>query len=281
MADTHSSRIPSRISRRLREGRGQGEGADYKPYLTIRDVPSKGRSHRDVHLSGGRETHTLSDLEYRFSLIASWQLPITDLREQFPLPLEETRRIAEACGYHHPRNPRTKEDELVTTDIVLTVEESGERYQLPCSIKQSAALGSARTLEKLEIERQWWTKRGNSWVLVTEQQISSVYAENIHNLNKYRNISDRVPFTEQELAPVIDTLLEFVQSPGLTLSRATSACDSVLGLNPGDSLAIAFHLLATRRWHTDLRESLEPSRPLKLLSHPLPSSNDHADDSLR
>jgi hypothetical protein len=222
-----------------------------------------------------------SPLQNLCQLSTSWRLPITDLREQFPLPLEETRRIAEACGYHHPRNPRTKEDELVTTDIVLTVEESGERYQLPCSIKQSADLGSARTLEKLEIERQWWTRRGYSWVLVTEQEISSVYAENIHHLNNYRTISDRVPFTEQELAPVIDTLLEFVQRPGLTLSRAASACDSVWGLNPGASLAIAYHLLATRRWHIDLRESLEPSRPLELLSHPLPSSNDHADDSLR
>lgn len=271
MARDKPSRTHSRVDRRLREGRGQGEGADYQPYLTIRDVPSKGRSHRDMHLSGGRTMHFLSDLEYRFAIIANWQLPLHDLREQYPLPLEETRAIAERCGYRHPRHPRTKDDEPLTTDIVLTLRTSDEHYDLACSIKESAELGSARTLEKLEIERQWWIQRGTPWVLVTDQEISRAFAENIHHLNAYRTISDRVSPTEQEFTTVIDKLTEIVERHDVALSRACSSCDTALGLEPGASLAVAYHLLATRRWHTDLRVALDASRPLILLANPRPS----------
>lgn len=271
MARASSSRTQSRIDRRLREGRGQGEGAAYKPYLTIRDVPSKGRSHRDLDLSGGRTMHLLSDLEYRFAIIAGWQLPISDLREQYPLPLEETRAIADTCGYRHPRHPRTKDEGPLTTDIVLTLSASDGHYNLACSIKESVELGSARTLEKLDIERRWWIQRGTLWVLVTDQEISKTFAENIHHLNAYRTIADRVSLTEQELTGVICKLTEIVERHDVALSRACSDCDTSLGLESGASLAVAYHLLATRRWHTDLREPLDSSRPFKLLANPLPS----------
>lgn len=36
----------AKISRYLKEGRGQGELALYKPWLTVQDVPSMGRVHR-------------------------------------------------------------------------------------------------------------------------------------------------------------------------------------------------------------------------------------------
>lgn len=35
----------AKISRYIKEGRGQGELALYKPWLTIQDVPSSGRVH--------------------------------------------------------------------------------------------------------------------------------------------------------------------------------------------------------------------------------------------
>ncbi|WP_245233256.1 hypothetical protein [Paenibacillus maysiensis] len=35
-----------KIAKYLKEGKGQGEGKHYKPWLSIQDVPSSGRSHR-------------------------------------------------------------------------------------------------------------------------------------------------------------------------------------------------------------------------------------------
>lgn len=271
MVNQRRKRTQARIDRRLREGRGKGEGSDYKPYLSIRDVPSIGRSHRDIDLSGGRTTHYLSDLEYRFAAIACWLLPVRDLREQYPLPLEETRAIATACGYPHTRDPRTKEDDVATTDILLTLETPDGSRDLACSIKHSQELGGARTLEKLEIERRWWTRRGVPWVLVTEQEISQPLADNILNLRHYYRVDDRLSLTDEILAVLIDELSHIIARQDMPLSHAAFDCDERLGQPPGTSLTIAYHLLATRRWHTDLRQLLDPSRPLKLLPSPVPT----------
>ena len=47
----------------VREGRGQGAGANYKPWLRVSDVPSKGFSHR----IWGELTHRVHHLRKRRS----------------------------------------------------------------------------------------------------------------------------------------------------------------------------------------------------------------------
>jgi len=46
MAKANSSFSEVQIARRSKEGRGQGHGKDYIPWLTVQEVPSSGRSHR-------------------------------------------------------------------------------------------------------------------------------------------------------------------------------------------------------------------------------------------
>jgi hypothetical protein len=88
----------TRVQKYFSEGRGQGEGAEYKPWLTVFDVPSLGRVHRVAGLTTGRTHHLLSDGEYRYLLQCDWQPGITDIREQFPMDREVTYRIARALG---------------------------------------------------------------------------------------------------------------------------------------------------------------------------------------
>ena len=52
-----------RIAQFEKEGRGQGAKADYKPWLTIQEVPSFGRSTRLLGIHSGRIHHFLSDIE--------------------------------------------------------------------------------------------------------------------------------------------------------------------------------------------------------------------------
>ena len=59
--------MPSRVKnltgksmdRRLLDGRGQGEGATYQPWLKVTDVPSKGTSAVMTGWGHGREHHLL------------------------------------------------------------------------------------------------------------------------------------------------------------------------------------------------------------------------------
>ena len=81
----------AKIARFLKEGRGVGAGPNYTPWLTVQDVPSRGRSHRFEGRVTGRIHQLLSDLEYRALLIYDWSDAVSDIREQFPLDRDDTR----------------------------------------------------------------------------------------------------------------------------------------------------------------------------------------------
>lgn len=44
MSGSRYANTVSSIQRKLKEGRGLGRGKDYKPWLMVHDVPSRGRS---------------------------------------------------------------------------------------------------------------------------------------------------------------------------------------------------------------------------------------------
>src|SRR6266702_2207545 len=106
------------IQKRLKEGRGKGEGVEYKPWLTVRDVPSHGWSSRIMGWKTNRLHHALSSHEADYVYIGEWSKKIVDIREQYPLlPLENTLAIAESCGIKHPIHPKTKKPIVLTTDF--------------------------------------------------------------------------------------------------------------------------------------------------------------------
>lgn len=86
----------------LRVGRGQGELADYKPWIKISDISSSGRSHRVFGHKTKRTHHLLSDLELATFLVLEWSPTVLDIREQFPLNYDDTLKIAEDKQIKHP-----------------------------------------------------------------------------------------------------------------------------------------------------------------------------------
>jgi hypothetical protein len=74
-----------KLVRFTKEGRGQGTGGNYKPWLTIQDVPSRGRAARPTGWKTGRVHHFLSDIETAVFYLLDWEDHVLDIREQFPL----------------------------------------------------------------------------------------------------------------------------------------------------------------------------------------------------
>lgn len=87
-----------RITLFEKEGRGKGAGADYKPWLTVQDVPSTGRSTRLLGIHTGRTHHLLSDIERSLFYRLDWEDSVVDIREQFPLDRSTTALIAQYCN---------------------------------------------------------------------------------------------------------------------------------------------------------------------------------------
>ena len=176
MAGTFKGLNKAQIDRWLKEGRGQGHGPDYKPFIYTRDVSSLGRSHRLPGSKTRRLHHLLSDLELAIFLILEWSPLITDIREQFPMRVEDTVRIAEEMGIPHGAYQGTPQ--VLTSDFLV---DSADPHRPLFAIqgKYRADLQRPEVIERLELERRYWQEKEVPWVIITECEIQRDVFSNI------------------------------------------------------------------------------------------------------
>lgn len=181
---------------------------------------------------------------------------------QYPLlPLEETKEIADQLNIRHPAHPRTKNPIVMTTDFVLSVMGPIGVTQQARTVKPKEKLSSTRVLEKLEIERRYWHRRGISWGIVTESDIPQAFADNVAWIHPFR-YQDALPLCEKEIERVSYVLTSRVIQDDTPLTGIASDCDNNLGLIPGVSLSLARHLLASRQWIVNMNQPIQPREKL-------------------
>ncbi|MFJ9502074.1 TnsA endonuclease N-terminal domain-containing protein [Brevibacillus centrosporus] len=249
----------SQIEKRIKEGRGQGYGRDYIPWLLIQDVPSSGRATRIHGWKTNRIHHVHSDLERSYLYILEWSDIVTDIREQFPLlPIEETLSIAEELNIKHPTDPKSNHPIVLTTDFMISV----DNREVARTIKPSSQLDSHRVIEKFEIERRYWAKRNIDWGIVTEVDIPKIFVRNIEWVHKERNNEDVHHLGPYIVSGIEKVVLESLSDAHSSLATATAVADDKLGLEPGTSLAMVRHFIAAKRWKVNMSKSILPSQPL-------------------
>lgn len=133
----------------------QKYGSEYKPALLIQDVASTGRVSRVKGIKANRMHSLLSDLERDYYYCLEFCDDVVDIREQFPLQLEQTQLIAEELGLNHPRHPKTKELFTLTSDFCITLKNGNNIIR---TIKPKDKLLKKRAIEKFEIERLFWER---------------------------------------------------------------------------------------------------------------------------
>jgi hypothetical protein len=190
MAKRNRSTTEKKQEKWMKEGRGIGIGKEYKPWLTIQDVPSTGRATRLHSIKTQRQHHLLSDMERDYFYIVEYADCVKDIREQFPLlPLEQTLLIANELGIKHPTDPKTQVPVVMSTDFLLTVEQEEDNVLLARTIKSKADLMNERQIEKFEIERRYSLKKEVDWGIVTEDEIHETnLAKNIPIFHSYYDL---------------------------------------------------------------------------------------------
>ena len=145
------------IKRLLKEGRGQGEGKDYIPWITYNDFSSEGKTRSVWGLKTPRMHHFFSQHEFDFFICAEWSDQVVDIQEQYPLDREATQALAQQLRISHPFYPGTSVPCVLTVDFLLTmVRDDGELHQVAFNIKADAAAENMRTIDKLEIQRMYF-----------------------------------------------------------------------------------------------------------------------------
>jgi len=238
------------ISKRIKDGRGQGMGKDYQPWLTIQNVPSRGVSHRIYSHKTQRVHHLLSNLELYVFLILDWSNSVRDIREQFPLNIDDTREICLEHGLRHPSIQGS--EQVMTSDFLIDVNDK-KKPQFAIQVKPLKELIKERTIEKLEIERRYWELKGIPWSIVTEQNIPITARKNLEWLSPF--------VTEQLESDIWDKLhvisYSFSKKPNSSIIKLCKEIDLQEKTTVGTTLQYLRTLIANRLVKFDIQQPFQ------------------------
>ncbi|AWC31043.1 heteromeric transposase endonuclease subunit TnsA (plasmid) [Bacillus cytotoxicus] len=258
----------SAVEKWIKEGRGTGTGTDYQPWLKIQDVSSLGRSTRLKGIKTSRQHEFLSDLERNYFYLTEFSDAIADIREQFPLlPQEETLLIADELGIKHPRNPRTGEPIVMTTDFLLTINKGQGIHEVARTIKMKDELLKENVLGKFEIEREYWKRKGIDWGIVTEVEIDKIIARNISYIHDYYDICSYDAFQELDAKYIEDlamSLLSRLLESSASIRIITNEFDLDTHLPIGSGVTLFYHLLARKIIVIDLQKPLDLEQSIEI-----------------
>lgn len=169
-------------STKIKEKRGTGEKASYKPWIKARELSSLGICRNIIDWKHGRTIELLSLSEEKLYYILRFDNSVTDIREQFPLNLEETNEIADTLGVKRVN----KGQEEMTTDLLVDYEDGSQKaFSVKYDRNQKF---SPRDYEKLAIEKLYWKAHGIQWEQVYSTELNSILAHNIALCVEYYDI---------------------------------------------------------------------------------------------
>lgn len=258
-----------KLRRYLKEGRGQGEGVDYKPWLTVTDFASQGRSSRIKGIKTGRIQHFLSDLETRYFFLLEWDEKdiVQDIREFYPLLDYEAVVDQKDDLYHHvTRNRKDGCPYTITTTFLITLKgkDGGAIYEAR-SLKSSSDLERWSAVEKLEVERRYWKAKGVGWAVITNKDIDPVASRNAEwTLSTVHSIGD-LGLSDVEMDDICDALMMRIEDSDGTIRQITSAIDKDYALATGSGLFLFRNLLAKKKIQMDMTKPIDLSASARII----------------
>ena len=237
----------------LREGRGQGVGAEYVPWIRIQDFSSSGMVSRVKGTKTGRIHHFMSNLELMFFFLLDWSDEVLDIREQYPLiDLRSAVEIAEKAQIRYPYDRKSGFPYVMTSDFFIDTINGLSVI----TIKPSADLSKLRVREKLEIERRYWGSLNVRWRVVTENQINRTKAKNIEWLSQAKDLGQFGLSDEARRICIAYFMSRYVDD---TDSLGGLICDieRALSLPPGMGLNIYKHLAYWKRIAFNVYDEVE------------------------
>ena len=235
--------------RYLKEGRGQGTGPAYKPWIYIHDFPSRGISARVQGRTTGRIHHLLSRNEEFYFFILDADPEVKDIREQFPLRLSETMEISRKLNIKHPW--KGSFPFVMTTDFLVTRSDGLHARTVKCSDE----LDNPRVVEKFMIEHAYWSSKGIEWKIVTEKQIDRDKSLNYQWLCSGETPENIIPDPSVRQA-ARETLLSLVDRDGLLKAAHIRAFEKAFHLSPGSAISFYKSLILDNSISPDLGRKL-------------------------
>ena len=160
-------------ARKEREGYGCGSAASYTPYIMVGEFGSVGTTSNPIDWITGRTVHLFSQAEALTWYLLRWNDNVFDIREQYPLNLTVTKKLAAELGIRHPNNGNS----TMTSDFLVDLSDGSQHV---ISVKtDKSQLKNTRTVEKLYLEKEYWRMKNIPFHMVFKDDLNQVYSENI------------------------------------------------------------------------------------------------------
>lgn len=257
-----------KIENMVASGHGRGVGAEYIPWIHVRDFSSRGTSRRAPSHKTGRKHQLLSDVEFDLFLLLEWSRDFSDIREQYPLDRDLTQDVARTLGIKHPCYPSTHVPTVMTVDFLCTRVTTGEGDFVAFNAKRKEEAEDEDSLVKLEIQRASLELLGIPHHLVYHNDLP---AQKVRHIEKIRD--SLVKEGEVEPRPGYWASMSIWMSqmfPGarsdLKLVEFCSQFDSANSAPPGTGLRAARMLMFERILIPDLSLPNLEDAPLKSFS---------------
>ena len=170
--------------KKIKDKRCQGVGADYKPWIYVREVKSEGTSSEPIDWINGRTCQLLSQGEKYLWYYLRWDDSVKNIYEQYPLNLDTTNEIALSANIKPMQNGK----QHMTTDFYV---EYHDGHYEAFSVKDSrAVLDDERMIELQFKEMQYWEQLGVQWHLVFKEDLDAIYVQNLEIVTTFYNIND-------------------------------------------------------------------------------------------
>ncbi len=259
MAKRSTGWSEEKFKRYIKEGRGQGEGKGYKPWLSIQDFPSKGRATRVLGLSSKRMHSFFSDIETKCFYLYDWNPNIIDVREHYPLlEIEDVIKDKRDINFNIFKDKETGYPYVLTTTFILTVKDrDGNKKLIARSVKSSSELDKKTTMEKLEIERRYWTSKNINWGIITQKDIPSEKVKNIEWVHSSLHNYEDFNLTEKEMVELSSSFLDAAENSDKALRVFTKEFDMRTNQKLGTGLYIFKYLIAARIIEVNMEQSID------------------------
>lgn len=248
----------NKFDRFLKEGRGQGTGKDYKPWLSIQDMPSRGRATRIYSNKTQRIHHFFTDNETRVFYIFNWEDVVTDIREHYPLlDLEDVLKDKDNLELEKMKDKETDAPYVFTTTFLITIKDNNGLRYIARSVKSAQELDRNHTIKMLEIQRRYWLEKGIDWGIITQKDIPVIKAKNIEWV--YSSLEDSSERgldldTKKYLSSLFMNKMLNNKAP---IRKITASFDEELNLETGTGLFLFKYLIATKIITVDMDNKID------------------------
>jgi TnsA endonuclease N terminal/TnsA endonuclease C terminal len=252
-----------KVNKFIKEGRGQGVGTDYIPWVKTHEFSSIGRATRTVGVKTPRIFHIQSDNQYRAFLSFEYSSLIFDIRESFPLlDVMEVIDYKEDLRFDKFVDKETREPFVIMTSFLLTVKEAdGSEKYVARTVKSTSELKRKITWENLEIQKRYWQSRGIQWQVITDKQLPRQLAKNIEWVRE--TLLDGSEGEKNKETLSLALLQYSLENDERSLKEVLSAFDKQEGLESGVGLFLFRYLVAKKDICIDMNKVIDFSLPVR------------------